>query len=73
MKKKTSTVRHCKKSEPDPLLRATKKTFNGLSSERVANWIKHIMSEAGLDVMAFKAHSYIHVEWPQPVRLLCWV
>ena len=33
------------------------KTFKGLSSQTVANWITSIMSEAGLDVMAFKAHS----------------
>jgi site-specific recombinase XerD len=56
--KRTSTVRPCTTSEPDPLLRVTKKTFKGLSSQTVANWITCIMSEAGLDVMAFKAHSY---------------
>jgi len=55
--KRTSTVRPCTKSEPYPLLRDTKKPFKGLYSQTVANWIKSIMSEAGLDVMAFKAHS----------------
>ena len=55
--KRRSTVRPCTKSEPDPLLRATKKTFKGISSQTMANWITSIMSEAGLDVMAFKAHA----------------
>ena len=55
--KRTVNVRPTSKSDSDPLLRASRKPFNGLSPQTVGHWIKSIMSDAGIDTSTFKAHS----------------
>ena len=42
MKQELSKMRPVEKSDPDPLLRSTRKPSKGLSPQTVGNWIKWI-------------------------------
>jgi integrase len=54
---RTQQMRPAEKSDPDPLLRSTRKPFKGLSPQTVGNWIKWILKKAGIDIAKFQAHS----------------
>ena len=41
----------------DPLLRTIIKPHKGVTANTVSNWIKDVMSHAGIDTTRFKAHS----------------
>lgn len=44
-------------SEAQPLFLSYIKPFKPVTSQRIAHWIKDILSEAGVDTRVFKAHS----------------
>ena len=44
-------------SEVQPLFLSYTRPFKPVTSQRIAHWIKHILSEAGVDTRVFKAHS----------------
>ena len=50
-------MRSVSKSDPDPLLRSTRKPYKGLSPQTISNWIKWIMKESGVNISMFQAHS----------------
>ena len=54
---RTESFRSQPETEPDPLLRATKKPHNGVSAQTISNWIKSVMFNAGVDTSKFQAHS----------------
>lgn len=55
--KRTESFRSQLESEPDPLLRTTKKPHNRVSAQTISNWIKSVMLDAGIDTSRFQAHS----------------
>lgn len=56
--KRTESFRSQLESEPDPLLRTTKKPHNRVSAQTISNWIKSVMLDAGIDTSRFQAHSW---------------
>ena len=55
--KRTESFRSQLESEPDPLIRTSKKPHKGVSAQTISNWIKSVMSCAGVDTSKFQAHS----------------
>lgn len=53
---RTESFRNSEHSS-DPVLRTIIRPHKGISSNTVSNWIKDVMSFAGIDTTKFKAHS----------------
>ena len=54
---KTKQFRPKRAGDPNPVFISYIKPHKAITSQRLANWIKVIMEEAGIDITTFKAHS----------------
>jgi len=54
---KTKQFRPEGAGDPNPVFISYIKPHKAITSQRLANWIKVIMEEAGIDTATFKAHS----------------